>query len=74
MDFHTYGELAARRLTGKTRGRRGWFGKLIMQVEVESPKPRYPKAPRHPSQGPYDPWSEGSYTFWRDATVTDVQK
>jgi hypothetical protein len=69
--FHTYGELAAQHLTGRTRGRAGWFGKLVMQVEVKSPWPRYPKAPR---QGAYDPWSEGSYLFWRDATVADLQR
>lgn len=68
MTFYSYGELAAVKLTGRIRHRVGWFGKMILQVEVEHPNPLYPKAPR---PGPYDPWANGSHKFWRDATWED---
>ena len=67
--FHSVGEIQARHLTGRVRPRLGWFGKLVLQVEVRSPQPHYPRAPR---PGPHDPWANGSYTYWRDATVEDL--
>lgn len=73
MSFFTYGELAAVHLTGRRRYRRGWFGKMILQVEVKHPKPCYPRAPQ-PPPAPYDPWRYGSFTFWRDANEFDVAK
>ncbi|KAB7783467.1 hypothetical protein [Methylorubrum populi] len=69
MTIHTVGELRARHLTGRVRGRVGWFGRVVMQVEVRSPEPHYPRPPR---PGAYDPWGNGSYTFWRDATHDDL--
>jgi hypothetical protein len=71
--FQSYGEMASRRLTGQTRWRRGWFGRSVLQVEVLSPMPCYPRAPS-PPWVPYDPWRYGSYTFWRDATPDDKLK
>ncbi|ARQ01920.1 hypothetical protein [Pseudorhodoplanes sinuspersici] len=68
--FHTYGEIAAAHPTGKTRVRVGWFGRLILQVQIKHPNPNYPKPPR---PGPYDPWANGAYYFWRDATLADLQ-
>lgn len=65
--FHTYGELAARYHTGRVRGRIGWFGRIVMQIEICSPKPRYPQPPDES-----DVWAGGSYTFWRDATREDM--
>lgn len=69
--MHSYGELAAQHRTGNCRVRIGLFGKVILQVEVRSPKPLYPAAPPPPGAA-YDVWSRGSYTFWRDAVVGDV--
>ena len=71
MTYFSYGELAAAHATGRRRYRRGWFGKMILQVEIRHPKANYPRAPR---PGPYDPWANGSFTFWRDATEFDVAK
>lgn len=68
--FYSYGELAAAHFTGKTRVRRGWFGKLILQVEIKHPNPWYPKAPR---PGPFDPWKAGHHLYWRDASIEDIQ-
>jgi len=45
----------------------------VLQVEMISPIPRYPRAPR-PSSEPYDPWEFGSYTFWRTANPDDQLK
>lgn len=73
LPFHTIGELAAQHLTGRTQGRVGWFGRVILQVEVKSPMPRYPAAPQPPWEQ-YDPWALGSYKFWRDATSDDLVK
>lgn len=70
MTFYTYGELAAVCLTGKTRVRLGWFGKMILQVQIKHPNPQYPRAPR---PGPYDPWANGHHLIWRDATIEDLQ-
>jgi hypothetical protein len=67
--YFSYGELEAVCLTGRRRHRIGWFGRVILQVEVKHPRPNYPKAPR---PGPYDPWANGFFTFWRDATVADL--
>lgn len=67
--YHTVGELRAVCLTGRRRHRVGWFGKMILQVEVKHPNASYPKAPR---PGPYDPWANGHYTYWRDARPGDV--
>ena len=72
MTFHTRGELRARHLTGRVRGRPGWFGRVIMQVEVRSPLPRYPKPPPPSGSGPCDVWAQGAYTFWRDANRHDL--
>ena len=65
----SYGELKAQRPTGRVRGRAGWFGRIIMQVEILSPIADYPRPPR---PGSYDPWKNGSLTFWRDATAEDL--
>jgi len=50
------------RLTGRTRYRRGWFGRLILQVEETGCL--------------FDPRGGGSYspdyTRWRDAKVDDL--
>lgn len=70
---HSRAELNAQHLTGRTRGRIGWFGRIIMQVEVKSPVPRFPSAPPPPEE-PYDPWECGAYYFWRDATAQDIIK
>lgn len=67
----TRGQIAARHMTGQTRARSNWRGKLILQVEIKSPNPTYPRAPR---PGPYDPWSSGAFCFWRDATIEDLQE
>ncbi|WP_206524620.1 hypothetical protein [Devosia sp. 1566] len=69
MTAHSYRELAAQHLTGRTRVRKGWFG-LVPQVEVISPKPRYPNPPPPPGSKS-DVWDQGSYTFWRDAKLED---
>ncbi len=69
--MHSYGELAAQHRTGNCRVRVGWFGRLILQVEIKSPRKLYPAAPPPPGT-PYDPWAKGSYTFWRDARPEDV--
>lgn len=49
-------------LTGNTRTRAGWFGKLVLQVEVARTIPPYSD-----SGGP----AATSY-YWRDATVEDL--
>jgi hypothetical protein len=71
VTFYTYGELAAAHPTGRRRYRRGRFGKMILQIEIKHPHTNYPSAPR---PGPYDPWRNGSFTFWRDATQFDVAR
>ena len=73
MTFYSYGELDAAHLTGRRRYRRGWFGRMILQVEIKHPLPQYPSAPRPLKPGEvYDPWKNGSFTYWRDATEFDV--
>lgn len=67
--FHSIGEIEARRLTGRVRHRAGWRGRLVLQVEIVSPKPWYPRVPR---LGGYDPWKGGAYPFWRDASAEDL--
>lgn len=57
-------------MTGRVRPRLGWFGRVYMQVEIRAPKPRGFRAPP-PSKKPYDPWENGSYTYWRDARPAD---
>ena len=44
--FYTYGELEAAHLTGRTRVRAGWRGRLILQVEIKHPRASYPAPPR----------------------------
>lgn len=61
--FHTYGELAARRLTGNFNTRKSFFGKQILQVEVLSPNPSYPNPP--PMRGSADVWKFGSLEVWK---------
>ncbi|ACL57579.1 hypothetical protein [Methylobacterium nodulans] len=67
--WHSRAELQARHLTGRVRGRPGWFGRVVMQVEVRSPEPLYPKVP---PRGQRDVGAQGADTFWRDATVMDL--
>lgn len=50
-------------LTGRTRYRRGWFGRLILQVEFSQ---RYVRDLN--GSGYYD---SGLITKWRDARVDD---
>ena len=69
MEFYTVGQLEAIKLTGRTRVRSNWLGKLILQVEMLHPKSDGMQAPR---PGPYDPWVNGSFTFWRDARLSDM--
>ena len=69
MTYFTYGEIRAARPTGRRRYRRGWFGRMILQVEIKHPNASYPRAPR---SAPYDPWRNGFFTFWRDANEFDV--
>jgi len=56
------------KLTGKKRVRRGWQGKMILQVEVERvfihPAHGRPWV-RHPGDNPVS-------LVWRDATAKDV--
>lgn len=53
------------RITGNTRYRLSFFGKVILQVEV---------ARRARSMNPYAKESSGGvYTFWRDATMADMR-
>lgn len=67
--FYTLGELKARHLTGRIGWRAGWFGRTIMQVEVKCPCANYPRPPR---SGPYDPWANGHFMMWRDASPADL--
>jgi hypothetical protein len=55
---------SAWRLMGKTRVRRGWFGRIVIQVQ-EGRRHGYAQ-PRGPE---YDEWIE---TRWRDATIYDL--
>jgi hypothetical protein len=56
------------KLTGKQRVRRGWFGKLILQVQVEL-------IYMHPLNRPRicTPTGNPVSTAWRDATEADVE-
>ncbi len=69
--FYTYGQIEAIRPTGRTRVRAGWFGRLILQIEIEHPKAN-PARFDAPRPGAYDPWRFGSFTFWRDAKLMDL--
>lgn len=53
-------------LTGKTRYRLGWRGRLVLQVEYRAH--RYVSRYAVPS-----PWAMGLARYWRDATVEDLQ-
>ncbi len=58
-------------LSGKTRYRRSFFGKFILQVEEVQPNP-YPYDP-----SPYDippPSWKDSIAIWRDAKFLDFQE
>lgn len=61
------------RLTGLKRVRRGWFGKLILQVEVvlvyQTPYLTRPRPPHHDKVLYCAP---DEIKFWRDATASDV--
>lgn len=50
-------------LTGRTRYRAGWFGRLILQVEVD--------VTGSPWVSQMDP---GLHTKWRDARVDDLAR
>lgn len=54
-------------LTGKKRVRKGWFGKIILQVEVEQTRIRPPINLREHIES----MSE-TRKAWRDATAADV--
>ncbi len=51
-------------LTGNTRHRLGWFGRLILQVEYSW---------QHSGSGRLQPGVSFTSTGWRDATVVDIQ-
>lgn len=70
--FHSMREIAAQRPTGRKRHRTSWRGKMILQIEIESPMPRYPMAPPPPGWPLPDVWATGAYTFWRDARLADA--
>lgn len=59
------------KLTGRQRVRRGWFGKLILQVEVEQIYITPPGVPPHEHCPPYQSDNQPC-TKWRDATAADV--
>jgi hypothetical protein len=71
MSYASYGEMQAARPSGRRRHRRSFFGKMILQIEIEHPIPAYPRPPQPPGEK-YDPWRFGSFTFWRDATADDL--
>jgi len=58
-------------LTGRSRGRLGWFGKVILQVEkwTHSPAFLFPNAPPAPGL-PLRPHHYS--TLWVDATPNDL--
>lgn len=59
------------RLTGKKRVRKGWFGKLILQVEVEQHYHVPPGLPPTEHCPPYVSENQPRLK-WRDATAADV--
>ena len=69
MQFYTVGKLRAVHLTGRTRIRAGWRGKIILQVELKHPNPA--GVPR--GRGSSDPWADGYFLKYRDATFADLQ-
>jgi hypothetical protein len=54
-------------LTGNKRVRKGWFGKIILQVEVEQTRTRPPMNLREHICG-----TPETRKVWRDATPADV--
>ena len=73
MAFYTYGQLAAVHLTGKTRVRVGWFGRLILQVEVKHPKEvSTDQLTRCHGTTQRHEWAAGAFTFWQDARASDL--
>ena len=72
MTFYTYGQLNAVHLTGATRVRRGWRGRLVLQVQVKHPRGHNDRFPAPNPDAPDDPWSNGSFAFWRDAVLGDM--
>jgi hypothetical protein len=54
-------------LTGNKRVRKGWFGKIILQVEVEQTVVRPPTNLREHIDRARD-----TRRVWRDATASDV--
>lgn len=62
-------ELSAEHLTGQSRHRAGWFGHLILQVEVRAPIPQGAV----PLKAGEDIWARGETFYWRDASVEDLQ-
>jgi hypothetical protein len=60
------------KLTGAKRLRKGWFGKIILQVEVELIYVIPPHYQRPEEICPPFQFDDGRKTAWRDATPADV--
>jgi hypothetical protein len=60
-------------LTGRVRARRGWFGRMIMQVEFYWVKSfyLYPNAPKMDGELTDEDFEGGN---WRDATPDDLTR
>lgn len=52
--------LTGKYLTGRIRFRRGWFGKLILQIEY--------RGDMYAEEG----FAQNDSTCWRDASITDL--